>query len=183
MCAHVGMFAALNPLSNTTHYCSRLVVTPSRHLCGNLSYTFVTGEVSSVLQAYDPVQLWRITYINCTSNININESPHRWVIHFRLPGGWTVSVLIYFSFIIIYLSRCSDRLGFHSRQGQDFSLLYSVQTGSGAHPASHPLGSTGFPPWVKRPRREGDQSTPSTTDVKNGRAIPTYVFMTWCLIN
>jgi hypothetical protein len=45
-------------------------------------------------------------------------------------------------------SRYSDRLrtgwpGFNSRQGQDFSLLHNVQTGSGAHPASYPMGAGG----------------------------------------
>jgi hypothetical protein len=30
---------------------------------------------------------------------------------------------------------------FNSWQGQDFSVLHSVQTGSGAHPASYPMGS------------------------------------------
>jgi hypothetical protein len=32
---------------------------------------------------------------------------------------------------------------------QDFPLLRSVKTGSGAHPASYPLGSRGFFPWSK----------------------------------
>jgi hypothetical protein len=30
---------------------------------------------------------------------------------------------------------------FESRQGQEFSLLYVVQTGSGAHPAFYPMGT------------------------------------------
>jgi hypothetical protein len=30
-----------------------------------------------------------------------------------------------------------------SRQGQDISFLHSVQTGSGAHPASYPVGTGG----------------------------------------
>jgi len=32
---------------------------------------------------------------------------------------------------------------FDSRQNRDFSLRHSVQTGSGAHPTSYPMG-TGF---------------------------------------
>jgi hypothetical protein len=32
---------------------------------------------------------------------------------------------------------------------QDFSLLHGVQTGSGAHPASYPMGIWGFSPGVK----------------------------------
>jgi hypothetical protein len=35
---------------------------------------------------------------------------------------------------------------FESRWGQEFSLLHVVQTGSGAHPASYPMGTGGsFP--------------------------------------
>jgi hypothetical protein len=34
-------------------------------------------------------------------------------------------------------------LEFDSRQEQDFSLLYSVQTGSDAHPACYPVGTGG----------------------------------------
>jgi hypothetical protein len=53
-----------------------------------------------------------------------------------------------------YLSRYSDGLlagrpGFDSRQGQDISLLYSVQTGSGAHPASYTMDTGGFFHWGK----------------------------------
>jgi hypothetical protein len=43
-------------------------------------------------------------------------------------------------------SRYSDGLCagwpvFDSRQGHDFSLLHNVQTGSGTHPASYPIGT------------------------------------------
>jgi hypothetical protein len=46
------------------------------------------------------------------------------------------------------LDRYSDRLqagwlGFGSWQGQDFSLLHSINTGSRAHPASYPVGTVG----------------------------------------
>jgi hypothetical protein len=51
------------------------------------------------------------------------------------------------------------RPGYDFHQGQDFSLLYSVQTGSGAHTASYP-------------EREADHSLPSSADVKNDGAIP-----------
>jgi hypothetical protein len=39
---------------------------------------------------------------------------------------------------------------------------HSVQTGSGIHSASCPLGT-----WVKRPGREVDHSSPYSTEVKN----------------
>jgi hypothetical protein len=56
--------------------------------------------------------------------------------------------------------------------GQIFSLLHSVQTGSGAHPESYPMGTGALSPGVKRPGREADHSPPSSADVKNGGAIP-----------
>jgi hypothetical protein len=37
-----------------------------------------------------------------------------------------------------------------------FSLHHRVQTGSGANPASHPVGTRGFFPGVKRPVLEAD---------------------------
>jgi hypothetical protein len=56
---------------------------------------------------------------------------------------------------ILYIFVCSvgysdglrdDQLGFGSRQGQNVSLLSSLQTGSGAHPASCPMGTVGLLP-------------------------------------
>jgi hypothetical protein len=52
------------------------------------------------------------------------------------------------------VSRYSDclrvgRPGFNSRQGYDFSIFYSVQTGSEAHSASYPMGRGGLSPGGK----------------------------------
>jgi hypothetical protein len=47
-----------------------------------------------------------------------------------------------------------------------------VQTGSGANPASYPMGMGTFSPGVKRPGREANHSLPSSAEVKNGGAIP-----------
>jgi hypothetical protein len=74
------------------------------------------------------------------------------------------------------LSRYSDGLragrpGFDSRQGKEFSLLYSVQTGSWTHPASYPMGTGGSLPGVKRPKSEADHSPPSSAEVMSGGAI------------
>jgi hypothetical protein len=55
---------------------------------------------------------------------------------------------------------------------RDFSLLHSVQTASGAHPASYPMGTEAGYSVVKRPRREADHSPPSIAEVKNAEAIP-----------
>jgi hypothetical protein len=54
----------------------------------------------------------------------------------------------------------------------DFSLLHSVQTGSGAHPYSYPIGTAGSFGGIKRPGREADHSPPFSVEVKNGGAIP-----------
>jgi hypothetical protein len=46
---------------------------------------------------------------------------------------------------------------------EDFSSSPCVQTGSGAHPASYPMG-TGD---TARPGRDADHSRPSSAEVKN----------------
>jgi hypothetical protein len=65
----------------------------------------------------------------------------------------------------------AGRPGYDSRQGQEISLLHCVQTGSGAHPSSQPMGTGGSFPKVKRQEREADHSPPSSAEVKNGGAI------------
>jgi hypothetical protein len=64
--------------------------------------------------------------------------------------------------------------GFDSRQRQDFSQHHDVQTYSGAHQISYPIdiGKGDISPGVNRPGREADQSLISSTEVKNGGAIP-----------
>jgi hypothetical protein len=47
-----------------------------------------------------------------------------------------------------------------------FSLRHLFQTGSGAHPASYPVGTRGCCPGVKRPGRKADHSPPSSAEVK-----------------
>jgi hypothetical protein len=79
--------------------------------------------------------------------------------------------------VVIQFSRYSDGLragrpGFDSRQGQDLSLLHSVQTGPEAHPASYPMGTGGSFPGVKQQGREADHSPPCNAEVENGEAIP-----------
>jgi hypothetical protein len=67
----------------------------------------------------------------------------------QLHSWWTCRHIVQFSNAevnIVMLSQYSHGLraggpGFDSRQDQYFSLLHSVQTGSGAHPASYPMGT------------------------------------------
>jgi hypothetical protein len=64
--------------------------------------------------------------------------------------------------------------------GTRISLLHVVQTGSGVHPTSYPMG-TGNPfPGVKRPGREADYSPPASSEVKKMwiyTSTPPYAFM------
>jgi hypothetical protein len=49
----------------------------------------------------------------------------------------------------------------------NFSSSPCVQTGSGAHPASYPMGTGGpFPGGKVRPGRDADHSLPSSAEVK-----------------
>jgi len=64
-----------------------------------------------------------------------------------------------------------------------FSLHYRVQTGSGAHRASCPMGALSLE--VKRLRREADHSPPPNAEVKNAWSYTStspYVFMVYCLV-
>jgi hypothetical protein len=54
---------------------------------------------------------------------------------------------------------------------QDFSLLHSVQTDYGAHPASYPIGPGGSFPRSNVARARADHPPPSSAKVKNGGAI------------
>jgi hypothetical protein len=60
-------------------------------------------------------------------------------------------------------------LRFDTRQGQwrALSLRNRFHTGSGDNPVSYPMGTGGSFPVVKKPRREGDHSSPSSAEVKN----------------
>jgi hypothetical protein len=49
----------------------------------------------------------------------------------------------------------------------NFSLHHRVQNGSGAHPASYPMGTGGSFTGDKVPGREADHSPPSSAEVKN----------------
>jgi hypothetical protein len=53
-------------------------------------------------------------------------------------------------------------------EGKGFSSNLCVQTGSGAHPASCPMGTGGPFAWAKaRPGRDADHSAPSSAEVEN----------------
>jgi hypothetical protein len=60
----------------------------------------------------------------------------------------------------------TERSGFESRYGQEFSRLLVVQTGTRVHPTSYTMGTGISFPGVKRPRREADHSPPTSAEVK-----------------
>jgi hypothetical protein len=55
---------------------------------------------------------------------------------------------------------------FEPRLGQEFSLLHVVQTGSGTHPASYPMGTGGFFLGVVWTGREADHSLPTSAEFR-----------------
>jgi hypothetical protein len=61
-----------------------------------------------------------------------------------------------------------DDRGLIPDRGRGFSSSPCVQTGSGAHPASYPMGTGGpFPGGKARRGRDADHSSPSSAEVKN----------------
>jgi hypothetical protein len=57
---------------------------------------------------------------------------------------------------------------------QDFSVLHSVQTDSGAHAASYKMGLGALSLGCKAAGHETDHSPPSSAEDKKGRAIPAF---------
>jgi hypothetical protein len=53
-----------------------------------------------------------------------------------------------------------------SRKGEEFALLHVVQTGSGVHPTSYPMGTGDYFSGVKLLGREADYLPPVSAEVK-----------------
>jgi hypothetical protein len=64
--------------------------------------------------------------------------------------------------------------------GNNFFLLYSVQTGSEAHPAFYPMGTADSVTKVKHQGHQADHSPPSSAEAKKGGAIA-YLHSPICL--
>jgi hypothetical protein len=65
------------------------------------------------------------------------------------------------------------------------AIHHRVQTGSGAHAVSYPVGTRGSFSDVKRVGREADHSPLSNTEVKNAwsyNSSPHYAFMDLCSV-
>jgi hypothetical protein len=70
---------------------------------------------------------------------------------------------------------------FESWWDQEFSLLHVVQSGSGVHPTSYPIGTGG-----SLPGSEADHSPPTSAEVKKTwvyTSTPLYAFMAKCLLS
>jgi hypothetical protein len=65
-----------------------------------------------------------------------------------------------------------------------FSLRHHLQTGSGGHPASCPVGTRGYSPGLKRSELEAHHSPTFSPEVKtwSNTATPPYVFIALCLV-
>jgi hypothetical protein len=86
------------------------------------------------------------------------SSPHLPLINSVSPQTTTVS---------IRKTKTIGALGFDSRRGAgNFSLHYHVQNGSGAHPASYPMGIRGSSLGVKWLERKADHSPRSSAVVE-----------------
>jgi hypothetical protein len=77
---------------------------------------------------------------------------------------------IFFSTLFSNESRASS-VGIATGYGLDCrwglgTFRHSVQTGSGAHPTSYPMGTGAISLGIKRPGREADHSPPSSAEVK-----------------
>jgi hypothetical protein len=57
-------------------------------------------------------------------------------------------------------------IGFRVPVGSRTFLLHVVHTGSGAHPASYPMGTGSSFPGLKRQGREADHSPATSAEVK-----------------
>jgi hypothetical protein len=60
---------------------------------------------------------------------------------------------------------------------RDFSLVHSVHTGSGAHPACIPVGTEG-----SFPRGKANDPHPSSVEVKNSLAVPLFPIRLHCVM-
>jgi hypothetical protein len=69
---------------------------------------------------------------------------------------------------------------FEFRWGQEFSLPHVIQTGSGVHLTSYPMGTGALSPQLKRPGLEADHSLPTSAEVKKTWvyiSTPLYAFV------
>jgi hypothetical protein len=67
--------------------------------------------------------------------------------------------------------RAGSPRGRSSSPGRVKNFLHVVQTGSGVHPTSYPMGTGVSFPGIKRPGREVDHLAPVSAEVRNGGSV------------
>jgi hypothetical protein len=82
-----------------------------------------------------------------------------------------------------YGYRVDDR-GLIRSRGWDFPPCHHVQTGSGALPASYPMGKGAISAGMKRPGREAEHSiiVLRSKNEWSYTSTPQYAFMAWCSV-
>jgi hypothetical protein len=85
----------------------------------------------------------------------------------RIGGGWSYFTNVT-SAVSIATTYWLDNQGVGVRVPveQEFSLLYSIEPGSGAHPVSYPMDKGALFPGIKWPEYETDRSPPTSSEVK-----------------
>jgi hypothetical protein len=82
--------------------------------------------------------------LNLTSLARIGRITDSELIVMKHADFNLLSISIWILFLFLYSDGpWAERPGFNSRQRHDFSLLHSVQTGTGARPPSYPMGFVG----------------------------------------
>jgi hypothetical protein len=89
----------------------------------------------------------------CLKAYDLNYEPVMAQMIYRRPTGWKA------------------RVHFPAR-ARNFSLLNSMQTGSGVHPAYYIMGTGVISPGVKGQGRKADHSPPPSAEVNNSSSIP-----------
>jgi hypothetical protein len=153
---------------------------PSHHCFSNIHFNIVfpstrtSSEWSFPLKFSDRHSVW--TY-NLTHACYRPHPPHiPWLDHLN-NIWWSIQVTKPIHWATLFNNSIWVRYSAGLRAGWSgvrvpvgawiCSHHYRVQIGSGAHPASYPMGTRGSFPGVKRPGREADHSPPSSAEAKN----------------
>jgi hypothetical protein len=98
----------------------------------------------------------------------------------------SIEIMYSYSFLLPYMQIyrqdwTTKRLEFEPQLGEEFSLFHSLQTASGAQPASYLMGTRALSlGGVKWPEHEAGHSTPTSAEVKKiwvYTSVPPYIFM------
>jgi hypothetical protein len=143
--------------------------------------------LETILSQMNPIHIFSPYFSNIHSNMILLRTPRssKKSPSFRFPNQNCVRISTkkrYWTIVV----RFGGVGGFNSRQGLGI-FFFSTASRPALEPIQPPiqwvLGA--LSPEVKRPGREADHSSPSSTEVKECVALhlrPQYVFMAWCLV-